>query len=239
MKKVFTFLVALLLASQSWAQLTGLKAIPGDYASLELAVAALNTQGVGSGGVTFNIAAGYTETPAGPIILTATGSSANPIVFQKSGLGLNPVISRADAGSVATTSLGAQGDAVIIIQGSDYVTFDQIDVSASNSGIEYGYYLRKASVTDGVKNVTIKNAKITMTKGTSAYVAGIYSSNNDAASLATSTAGITVTSTGGRNENVTISGNTISNVFAGIVVRGYNHGTAPYDFYDQNFVIGG
>lgn len=239
MKKVFTFLVALLFASQSWAQLTGTKTIPGDYASLELAVAALNTQGVGAGGVTFNIAAGYTETPAGPIILTATGTAANPIVFQKSGVGLNPVISRTDAGTLATSALGAQGDAVIIIQGSDYVTFDQIDVSASNSGIEYGYYLRKASVTDGVKNVTIKNAKITMTKGTSAYVAGIYSSNNDAASLATSTTGITVTSTGGRNENVTISGNTISNVFAGIVVRGYNHGTAPYDFYDQNFVIGG
>lgn len=239
MKKVFTFLVALLFASQSWAQLTGTKTIPGDYASLELAVAALNTQGVGAGGVTFNIAAGYTETPAGPILLTATGTAANPIVFQKSGVGLNPVISRTDAGTLATTALGAQGDAVIIIQGSDYVTFDQIDVSASNSGIEYGYYLRKASVTDGVKNVTIKNAKITMTKGTSAYVVGIYSSNNDAASTISLATGITVTSTGGRNENITISGNTISNVFSGIVARGFNHSTAPYDFYDQNFVIGG
>ena len=31
------------------------------------------------------------------------------------------------------TAFGAQGDAVIIIQGSDYVTFDGIDVSASLS----------------------------------------------------------------------------------------------------------
>ncbi len=238
MKKVFTFLVALLFATQSWAQLTGTKTIPGDYASLELAVAALNTQGVGAGGVTFNIAAGYTETPAGPILLTATGTSANPIVFQKSGVGLNPVISRTDAGTVSTTTLGGQGDAVIIIQGSDYVTFDQIDVSASNSGIEYGYYLRKASVTDGVKNVTIKNAKVTMTKGTSAYVVGIYSSNNSAASTTSSATGITVTSTDGRNENITITGNTISNVFTGIYIRGYGQ-SSPYDFYDQNIVVGG
>lgn len=238
MKKVFTFLVALLFASQSWAQLTGTKTIPGDYASLELAVAALNTQGVGAGGVTFNIAAGYTETPAGPILLTATGTSANPIVFQKSGVGLNPVISRTDAGTVSTTTLGGQGDAVLIIQGSDYVTFDQIDISASNSGIEYGYYLRKASVTDGVKNVTIKNTKVTMTKGTSAYVVGIYSSNNSAASTTSSATGITVTSTDGRNENITISGNTISNVFTGIIIRGYGQ-SSPYDFYDQNIVVGG
>ncbi len=238
MKKVFTFLVALLFATQSWAQLTGIKTIPGDYASLELAVAALNTQGVGSGGVTFNIAAGYTETPAGPILLTATGTAANPIIFQKSGLGLNPVISRTDAGTVSTTTLGAQGDAVIIVQGSDYVTFDQIDISTSNSGIEYGYYLRKESVTDGVKNVTIKNAKVTMTKGTSAYVVGIYSSNNSAASTTSSATGITVTSTGGRNENITITGNTISNVFTGIIIRGYGH-SSPYDFYDQNIIVGG
>ncbi len=231
-------MVALLFATQSWAQLTGTKTIPGDYASLELAVAALNTQGVGAGGVTFNIAAGYTETPAGPILLTATGTSANPIVFQKSGVGLNPVISRTDAGTVSTTTLGGQGDAVIIIQGSDYVTFDQIDVSASNSGIEYGYYLRKASVTDGVKNVTIKNAKVTMTKGTSAYVVGIYSSNNSAASTTSSATGITVTSTDGRNENITITGNTISNVFTGIYIRGYGQ-SSPYDFYDQNIVVGG
>ena len=43
------------------AQLTGAKAIPGDYATIALAVTDLNTQGVGAGGVTFNIAAGYTE----------------------------------------------------------------------------------------------------------------------------------------------------------------------------------
>jgi hypothetical protein len=62
---------------------------------------------------------------------------------------------------------------VIILQGCDYVIFDGIDVSASNEGIEYGYYLRKIDGSDGCKNVTIKNSAITMTKGASQYVAGI------------------------------------------------------------------
>jgi len=243
MKKLFTLFwivvgILFLCNSSSFAQLSGTKNIPGDYATISAAVTDLNTQGVGSGGVTFNVNAGYTETTTAQILITATGTAGNPIVFQKSGAGSNPLITRTDAGTNTTSTLGGQGDAIIIIQGGDYITFDGISVTASNQGIEYGYYLRKASTTDGCKYITIKNAAITMTKGTSAYVAGIYSSNNDAASLVSSATGITVASTGGRNENVTITGNTISNVFTGILLRGYNHTTSPYDFYDQNFTIG-
>src|SRR5437867_2818443 len=69
------------------AQISGIKTIPGDYNTIALAVAALNSSGVGSGGVTFNVAAGYTETITARINLTATGTAANPIVFQKSGAG--------------------------------------------------------------------------------------------------------------------------------------------------------
>ena len=69
------------------AQLSGTLSVPsGTYPTVLSAVTALNAQGVGAGGVTFNIAAGYTETvPVGGIIMTATGTVANPIVFQKSG----------------------------------------------------------------------------------------------------------------------------------------------------------
>ena len=77
-----------------------------------------------------------------------------------------------------------------------------------------------------------------MTKGTSAYVVGIYSSNNDASSLISSATGITITSTGGRNEFVTLTGNTIQDVHIGIALRGFNHTVAPNDFQDYNFVIG-
>ena len=48
--------LALLAAPAAQAQLSGTKAIPGDYPTLALAVADLNTAGVGAGGVTFSFA---------------------------------------------------------------------------------------------------------------------------------------------------------------------------------------
>jgi len=237
MKKISLLILALILTQASIGQLTGIKTIPGDYATISAAVTALNSAGIGTGGVTFNVAAGYTESITTPILVTATGTSANPIVFRKNGTGNSPKITRTDAGSVSTSAIGAQGDAVIIIQGSDYITFDRISVAANSQGIEYGYYLRKASATDGCKYVTIKNCAITLTKGTSAYVVGICSSNNTSGSSASSNTGVTVTSTGGINEYVTITGDTISNVMSGIYARGYDAGS-PYTLYDQNLVIG-
>ncbi|GAA4331584.1 hypothetical protein GCM10023184_23630 [Flaviaesturariibacter amylovorans] len=223
----------------SQAQLSGTKTIPGDYPNLATAVTDLNTQGVGGGGVTFELAAGYTESSADSIMLTATGTSANPIVFRKAaGGGANPLITRTGAGLLATTSLSAAGDAVIIIEGSDFVTFDGIDVATNNQGIEYGYLVRKASATDGAKNVVIQNATITLTKGTSAYVIGILVHNHVRGGSVSAVGGVTVTSTGGRHENITIRGNRISNVFTGVYLRGFNHTTAPNDFYDQNIVVG-
>ena len=112
-------LLALMSAGTARAQLAGTKTIPGDYATVAAAITALNAQGVGAGGVTFNIAAGYTETFASPTAgaITATGTAANPIVFQKSGSGASP---RITAGVGTTTNL----DAIISLAGSDYVTFD-------------------------------------------------------------------------------------------------------------------
>ena len=104
--------------------LTGIKTIPGNYPSLAAAIADLNTLGVGSGGVTFNVAAGFTETlpslSAG--LITATGASSDPIVFQKSGSGANPLITAFSPG-VSTTV-----DYLIAIAGGDYITFDGIDL---------------------------------------------------------------------------------------------------------------
>src|SRR5579862_416897 len=78
----------------SFAQLTGVKTIPGDYATVSLAVTAVNSLGAGAGGVTFNVAAGYTDTITATISLTATGTAANPIIFQKdpATTGANPII---------------------------------------------------------------------------------------------------------------------------------------------------
>lgn len=217
--------------------LSGIYSIPGDYATIRDAFLALNAQGIISA-VTFNVAANHTETATDSLILTTSGRVDGFITFQKSGVGSNPLITRNNAGFLTTSTLGGQGDAVIIIQGCDYLIFDGIDVATTNQGIEYGYYLRKIDATDGCKFVTIKNAGITMFKGTSAYVCGIYSSNNDAASAVNSNLGLVLQNTGGRSENVTITGNTISNVANGILLRGFNHNSPPFDLFDQNFVIG-
>ena len=91
MKKTLLFLMIILLISGlTYGQLSGIKNIPGDYSSIAIAIAAMNSAGVGSVGVTFNVAAGYTETfssPTAGYITTNTGTSANPIIFQKSGTG--------------------------------------------------------------------------------------------------------------------------------------------------------
>ena len=226
-----------------YSQISGIKTIPGDYASIAAFVTDVNLVGVGPGGVTANVAAGHTENTSSPILLTATGTAANPIVIQKSGLGANPVITRIDAGLLNSTVLGAQADGIFIIEGTDYLTINAIDLGASVSstittGIEYGYYLRKASVTDGCKFVTITNSTITMNKGLAGVTTGIMSSNNAAASITTTATGITVTTTGGRNEALTFSNNTLLNCHVGIYIRGFA-ALAPYDLYDDNINVTG
>ena len=48
--------IGMFLFNGLFAQLSGIKTIPGNYATIAAAVADLNTNGVGTGGVTFNVA---------------------------------------------------------------------------------------------------------------------------------------------------------------------------------------
>ncbi|MBK9099326.1 MAG: T9SS type A sorting domain-containing protein [bacterium] len=174
------FITLFMIQGNSLAQLTGIKTIPGDYATFAAAVADLNTQGVGTGGVTFNVSAGFIDTlPSSTAgLITATGTQSNPIIFQKSGAGTNPTI-------VAWTGIGTL-DGIIVIAGGDYITFDGINVSedAANpdniSRMEWGYALLKKNATapvDGCYFVTIKNSTITLNKAnTSTW--GIYAANH-------------------------------------------------------------
>ncbi len=238
MKKLMTVLVALLfitlMNATSWAQLSGTKTIPGDYATIEAAIAALNAAGVGAGGVTFNVAAGHTETfttlTAG--LITATGTADDPIIFQKSGSGANPLI------TAATPGVG-NFDYIIAIKGGDYITFDAIDVQENPANttnaqlMEWGYALVKVDGTNGAQYNTIKNCSITLNKSQT-LTRGILSGNHTEAS----TTGLTVTEFNGTNSYNKIYGNTITNAFAGIYFSGYNHTTAPYNFYDHYNEIG-
>lgn len=189
-----------------------------------------------TGSVVFNVKAGQTFNEDVPQI-TGSGTSANRITFQRSSdPGANPKIIPVTPGTVASsTTIGNHGDAILIINGGDYITFDAIDLETNPSftGIgmmEYGYYLKKASVTNACKNVTIKNSVITLNKA-AILSFGIAVSNI----FGTATA--VPTSTGGRSENIKISGNTINNSYCGILLRGYVSAT-PFDLYDQNIEVG-
>jgi len=233
-KALFTLVFALFVNLLANAQISGIKYIPGDYPGIAAAIAAINSSGVGSGGVTFNVNAGHTETFATATaghITTTTGSAANPVVFQKNGSGNNPLIT-------APVGVGNR-DAIIAFLGCDYVTFDGIDLSenASNNTytkrMEWGYAVLKASATNGSQNITIKNCTVTLNK-LHLSSTGIYCNNH----LINSVAQLTVTALGGTNSNLKIFNNTIANCYFGIQLTGYNDLAEPYLFYDQNNEIG-
>ncbi len=211
----------------SFGQLTGTKTIPGDYSSVAAAISALNTTGVGTGGVAFNIAAGYTETfpslTSG--LITATGTATNPVIFKKTGTGANPVISGSSSGPGTT-------DYIFCLKGSDYITFDGIDVNDPNGAIEWGYAVLKASAINGSQYVTIKNCSILLTK-TNMATYGIYSAN-----ITPEMPGfpLTITSSLGTNSNNKFFSNNFFNCYSCIYLYGFGNDVSP--FYDQSNEIG-
>ncbi|MCX6281791.1 MAG: right-handed parallel beta-helix repeat-containing protein [Bacteroidetes bacterium] len=213
------------------AQVSGTFSIPGvTYPTVASAIAAINSTGIGSGGVTFNVAAGYTETfsslTAG--LITATGTASNPIVFKKSGSGADPVIS-------SSAGTAADYEYIFCLQGSDYVTFDGIDVTDLGGFIEGGYDLMKASVTDGCQYITIKNCTITLNKADLNVAVGINSNLYIPPAMGTA---IAITAASGSNSNLKIYSNTFTNCYNSIYLVGYNDANAPYVLYDQNNEIG-
>jgi len=236
MKKGLQLLVFMLFTSiLTHAQLTGTKTIPGDYPSLAAAISALNTSGVGTGGVTFNVAAGYTETfptPLAGLISVPTSSPANPIIIKKSGSGANPLIT-------AGTGTGT-ADFIICISGTNSVTFDGINLqenpvnTTTVQQMEWGYAILKASADQGSQNTIIRNCSVSLDKTNTAST-GIYMDNVTQAAPAVQ---LVITNLSGTNSNNKFYNNTISNVYRGIYLSGYADPNSPYAFYDQNNDIG-
>ncbi|GAB2869909.1 autotransporter outer membrane beta-barrel domain-containing protein [Hymenobacter ruber] len=174
MKHFFSNLLAagLLLAASpaAQAQLSGIKTInpngtgANNYPTFTAAVTALNTSGVATGGVTFNVAQGIVFDEVIPA-LTASGTAAGPIIFQKGGsAGLNPKIQGTGTGTT---------DAALTLEGADYVQFIGIDVEdkAANTTaaqqLEYGYLLQNGAThnTFSAATVTLNRANTTRTAG--------------------------------------------------------------------------
>lgn len=225
----------LLLSGFANAQITGVNTVPGTFATIEAAVTALNAFGVGSGGATINVAAGHTETPAGPLVLTIAANSpsaTNPLVIQKSGVGANPLITAFTPG-VSTTL-----DGIFVLNGVDYVTIDGIDLqeNAANTTatmqMEWGYALVKTAATNGASYNTIKNSSVTLNKSNTASV-GIYLGNH----TSSVTTALIISSVGGTSSYNKFYNNSVTNSYVGISITGYAS-AAPYDFYDQGNQVG-
>ena len=235
MKTILTTFVFILLAIVNAISqpLTGTKSIPGDYASIKLAIDDLNLNGSGPGGVIFNISSDYKEiftNPDAGRITTTTGSSSSPITFRKNGSGANPLI---------TAGQGTGNmDAIFAVAGSDYVTFDGLSIQENPDNFEditfteWGFAILKASGSNGSQHITIKNCNVTLSVLNPNSV-GIYSNNH----TVSSTGQLVVTSADGSNSNLKIYGNTLTDCYHGIYLKGYAD-AAPYLFYDQNNEIG-
>lgn len=202
------------------AQLSGVLTIPGSYPTLAAAITDLNTQGVGAGGVIFNLLAGNPQTApnGGYIITTTTGTAANPIVFAGNG---NTITA-----SAALTA-GILHDAIFEIRGADYIGitgFVMIEnpantnsTPATNNMTEWGVALLAASATNGAQNNSIYSNSISLNRSyTNTF--GVYSNTRHSATAVTTT--IDPSATSGANSFNSVLQNTISNVNMGITFIG-------------------
>jgi hypothetical protein len=212
--------------------------LSASYTTLASAISAINDGTTHTGTVLCEVIAGHTEVaPVGGFTITATGSAGNTITFVKSGAGANPEFTASPA-----LTAGSLTDAIFKIVGGDFISiggFTMLEntanttiAAATNNMTEFGVALFYATATDGCQNVTIRNCTIDLTR---AYqnTFGIYANSTHTATVVTTSA--TATGATGGNSNLTITGNTITDVNQAISVVG------PTAAADQNdgLVIGG
>ena len=158
MKKINYFISAalLLISTISFGQLSGTFTVgtsSSTYPTLTAAVTALQTSGVGAGGVTLNIASGiYQE---------------NIILGGIAGIGqASPLIIAATPGTVTFEGTGTSTstDAIFLINALSYVTIDGINIEdKSPLGLDAEIGIRFfGSTTAGCQNNTVRNCTITM-----------------------------------------------------------------------------
>ncbi len=222
------------------AQLTGTITVPNvTYPTLASVITALNTQGVGAGGVIINLTAATPQTAPvggyqlGSAVLNASTSAANAITIN----GNNNTIT-APVGTSTTV------DGIFNIMGVDYLTINALNLTeaatnlASPTTMEAGYALINRNAVapfDGCQNVTIQNCAVTLNRLSTNVTIGILSAHQ----TISSNVALTITATGDAHSNNKFYGNTISNCAIGIYIPGYADLVAPYLLYDQNNEVGG
>lgn len=171
----------------------------GDFQSFTDAINFLNVtvaaQGLGPGGIIFNVAAGnmfYENPPA----ITLSGSEGIGITFRRHGSGANP--------KILATGTATGAESVIKLSGVDWYTFDGIDIAnaGATSAMEYGFHLA-ALAGNGCNHNTITNCAVTLSNAASG-----------------SRAILSQSISGAPNASNTYTGNFISNTSGGIYIVG-------------------
>jgi len=192
------------------------------YTSLADAVTALNAQTAISGPVTITLDPSNPQTaPAGGYIITATltgASNTNRVTFAGSG---NTITAS------AAHTVGAINDGIIKIHGSDFITISGFTLeentantvntpAGSNTMTEMGIAIVYASTSNGCQGITISGNTIDLSR-TYTNTFGIYANSTHTATAYTTSATAVA---GGGNNDLTITGNSITDVNQGIVVIG-------------------
>ncbi len=233
-RAIVVLFFGMIISHLSFGQLSGTYFIPAgtpNFPTITAAIAALNSQGVAAPGVTFKVAAGYNETFSSPTagLITCSNSLAeSPIFLQKDGIGANPLITSANG--TGTT------DYIFAIAGTDYVTFDGIDVIDNATHIttttqtESGYLLMKAAAdTSGTQHATIKNCTISLNRTNTGTVGiNLRSWRSDTPGTARGIKNVLQA-----NSYNSFQGNVVTNCFNGIYAMGVAS-VAPYTNFDQN-----
>lgn len=224
-----------------FAQLSGVKNIPGDYPSLSAALADLAGQGVSAGGVVFELTPSYSDAGESyPILFPSVSGSGTATIRPSASVG-SPITF---SSSAASTFLFDKGDRYAIDGRSGGVGSDKniviINTSVSGTAVTFTNDARNNSL----NSVTVQGANTSATSGVVAILPGADGGNsqgngfitisnskiqsvnpNYAANLIYSG---TSTSTLYRNNNITISNNELDNFTnSGILVDGTNQGAGP------------
>jgi len=227
-----------IMSSAVLAQLSGTLIIPNaTYPTLATFITALNTQGVGTGGLVINMIPGSPQTAPpggyrlGSTTLNASLSIAKPLTIN----GNNNVI---------TAQVGTGGaDGAFFLSGTDYVTIDNLGIqqaaanNTATTAMEYGYALMNLNSSapfDGCQHNAIRNCSIQLNRSVANFSIAIYTAHATAAS----SSALTITASGDLHNDNKFYSNNISNVVTGIFLNGYN-APAPYLLYDKNNDIGG
>ncbi|RTQ45811.1 T9SS type A sorting domain-containing protein [Hymenobacter gummosus] len=185
-----------------------------NFTSFTAAATALTTNGV-SGPVTFTVSGGpYTE----QLRLTAiNGASAtNRVTFNGGGR------------TIKFASSTSTSRAVVTLDGADYVTVNNLVIDATNGGAPGTYGWGVQLVNNADNNVISNNTITSSTSSTSSNFCGIVTSASTSAATTSGTAS---------NQNVTITGNTITGGYYGITGIGVSTASPSAGLVISNNVV--